>query len=277
MTTNQFTFIYPNSLYYAENDYFNACAANDFHIVMQGIKENIGMPIDKGDNKESGIVVACKLGHIDIVKAFIEEMGYNNSEDLQYALMFAIMSDKTEIVSYLLEKSKPEWELFKEHTTLLALARNKPTCLNILMEHNISFLTKDNDASLLITSFADKLPNEFNIFLQQSNLLQINNLLESLIKNEKKAKNGNKFGIDINKDHNNNYFVFNSYLKTLPEESLNILNTTCKKYTIFNRPGLPYLKTNALFFKEIIDKSLLYYKLDNMDVVKPKQEKKRKI
>lgn len=258
-----------------EDDYITACVKDDILVIRQCIKAKIPMPHDTIDEKNSGFAVACMYGNLDTVKLFLEEMVYDNSEDICYGLMRAIMSSKAEVVNYLLANYKEKHELLKDHSTLFSLSFGREKMFYILVEHDISFSTEDNQPTIIRESFFHR-EDIFKTTIENSNSNQLCYFFEDLIiRGDKKYTQGDDKNIYI--ADNKNYSVLFNHLKNLDENILNDLKTSCDKYIILDQENAKVLKSNAQILVEKVDSVLLFYKLNNKIENKVDKVKKSKI
>lgn len=255
-------------------DYITACAKNDTFVIKQCIDAKIPMPKDNNSEKDSGFATACRMGHLETVQLFLERMKYDDSSDIQYGLMLACMSSKSEVVDYLLKNYKETFNLLCENSTFLSLTFGREKIFYQLVEHDISFDTEDNKPTIIRDSFFHR-QEIFKTTLEKSNAQQINNFISDLIlRGDKKFTQGSDQNINI--ENNSKYNVLFSYLKNLEEDRLVEMKNVCERYTSLHNSNETTIKNNAEIFLEKINNYLLFYKLDrNIENKKDNINKKK--
>lgn len=221
------------------------------------------MPYNK--DKESGFVISCMYGHLDIVKLFIEEWDYSDHDDLSYGLMRAIMSSKDNILSYLFEKNKFLVDSTTEQgATIIHLLSAKKNCFTVLLNNNYPLKTIEDDSSYLKKYFSKNI-DTYNIILSLSNIQQVNHFLIDLITDD-------NINLINNASLHHNLILLFKLFKIQSHDNLKILDNTCKSFLITE-----HYKPKANLLLHEINKIKIFYDLNKDLSIQPDKILKKKI
>jgi hypothetical protein len=247
--------------------YIDAIFSNNTEKVKYYIDNDYSMPIH-GSEKESGFVISCKLGYLETIKLFSEDMKYNDIEDCLLGLMRAIMSNKHILVEYLFS----HFNFFSNDTikkenfdTVFRLVLPKKECTSVFIDSQLPFCSDEQITQIINASFFQN-NNNFSKLIKSTNNLYNKEVLMFMIKNENFST--------ISK--NENYINFFQHLHSVGHETISSLSKTALHYKKFLVPGKSLYKENATILYDDLSKINLYYQLhNNLNHPKPKLQKNK--
>ena len=232
---------------------------NNYSLVAKFIEEKELLPYREADGEKiTGFGYACIHGYLEIVQLFMEKMQYNDIEDIKYGMVRAAMSNKPQILHYLLESRQlfiKESYSTDERDTLYRIVLHKPLCLTALLEGEFY-----PEVSYLSEVFFKNSPS-FGIILEYATIEEISSFMDKLVKQ------------DTVLVETANLFIFVNYLLNLPETEVDQLMQQCASWHNDNS----FQKKNIEPFEHPLKRAKLHYNLEKDLVQKSKYKANPKI